>query len=117
MGGAIGQTLAIHHPTRLRTLTSIMSTTSAPDLPPPTREALEVLFSPAPTDEMAYLEHYARVWKVLRAGRFPLDEARDAMRARQIFARGLNPAGVARQMIAMIASGSRREALAGVRHW
>ncbi len=115
MGGAIAQTLAIHHTERLRTLTSIMSTTSAPDLPPPTREALEVLFSPAPTDETAYVEHYARVWRVLRAGRFPLDEARDAQRARRIFARGLNPAGVARQMVAMIASGSRRQALTGVR--
>jgi pimeloyl-ACP methyl ester carboxylesterase len=115
MGGAIGQTLAIHHPARLLTLTSIMSTTSAPDLPPPTAEALEVLFSPAPSEETAYVEYYARTWRVLRAGGFPLDEARDATRARQIFARGLNPAGVARQMVALIASGSRREALSRVR--
>ncbi|MGZ5132866.1 MAG: alpha/beta fold hydrolase, partial [Caldimonas sp.] len=32
MGGAIGQTLAINHPSRLRTLTSIMATTGAPGL-------------------------------------------------------------------------------------
>jgi pimeloyl-ACP methyl ester carboxylesterase len=115
MGGAIGQTLALHHPARLRTLTSIMSTTSAPGLPPPTPEALRVLLSPAPGDLVAYLEYHAQVWRVLRAGRFPLDEARDPVRARQIFERGLNPAGVARQMTAMLGSGSRREALGSLR--
>jgi len=114
MGGAIGQMLAIHHPARLHTLTSIMSTSGAPNLPPPTPEALDVLFSPVPTDQAAYLENYVRTWNVLRAGHFPLDEARDLDRARQIFARGLNPAGVARQMVAVIASGSRKEALAAV---
>jgi pimeloyl-ACP methyl ester carboxylesterase len=114
MGGAIAQTLALNHSARLCTLTSIMSTTSAPDLPPPTPEALQVLFSPPPNDLAAYLAHHARVWRVLRAGHFPLDEARDPIRARQIFERGLSPGGVARQMIAMIASGSRREALAAV---
>jgi pimeloyl-ACP methyl ester carboxylesterase len=115
MGGAIAQTLALHHPARLRTLTSVMSTTSAPGLPPPTPEALRALLSPAPGDLGAYLEYHAQVWRVLRAGRFPLDEARDPARARQIFERGLNPAGVARQLTAMLGSGSRREALGSVR--
>jgi pimeloyl-ACP methyl ester carboxylesterase len=115
MGGAIAQTLALHHPARLRTVTSIMSTTSAPGLPPPTPEALRALLSPAPGDLAAYLEYHAQVWRVLRVGRFPLDEARDPLRARQIFERGLNPAGVARQLTAMLGSGSRREALGSVR--
>ncbi len=115
MGGAIGQTLAIEHPDRLHTLTSIMSTTSAPNLPAPTPEAMKVLFTPAPLDLNAYLENYVRTWNVLRAGSFPLDEARDLDRARRIFERGLNPPGVARQMLAMIASGSRKKALAAVR--
>ncbi len=115
MGGAIGQTLAIHHPSRLRSLTSIMATTGEPGLPPPTPQATAVLFKPTPLDEAGYFESYAQTWKVLRAGRFPLDEARDLARAGQNFARGLNPAGVARQLVAILASGSRKPALAAVR--
>jgi pimeloyl-ACP methyl ester carboxylesterase len=115
MGGAIGQTLAIHHPTRLRTLTSIMATSGARGLPPPTPEALAILFKPTPTDQQGYFESYVRTWNVLRAGHFPLDEALDLTRAGQNYARGLNPAGVARQLVAILASGSRKEALANVR--
>ena len=115
MGGAIAQTLAIHHPQRLRTVTSIMATTGEPSLPPPTADALAVLFKPTPAEQAAYFESYAQTWKVLRAGSFPLDEARDLARAQQNFARGLNPAGVARQLVAILASGSRKPALGAVR--
>ncbi len=115
MGGAIGQTLAIHHAPRLRTLTSIMSTTGAPGLPGPTAQAAAILLKPAPTDRAGYLASYSETWKVLRAGDFPQDEARDAARAEQAFDRGLNPAGTARQLVAIIASGSRKQALGAVR--
>ena len=115
MGGAIAQTLAIHHPTRLRSLTSIMATSGAPGLPGPTPAAMAVLLKPTPTDWDGYLAGFQRTWKVLRAGSFPDDEARDASRAKLNFTRGLNPAGVARQMVAILASGSRRAPLAVVR--
>ena len=115
MGGAIGQTLAIHHAPRLRTLTSIMATTGAPGLPGPTAQAAAMLLKPAPTDRAGYLASYSETWKVLRAGDFPQDEARDAARAEQAFDRGLNPAGTARQLVAIIASGSRKQALGAVR--
>ncbi|MEP7300793.1 MAG: alpha/beta hydrolase [Caldimonas sp.] len=115
MGGAIGQTLAIRHPERLLSFTSIMATSGAPGLPPPTPQALAVLFKPTPTDQAAFFESYAQTWKVLRVGAFPLDEARDLSRAGQHFSRGLNPAGVARQLVAILASGSRKAALAAVR--
>ncbi len=115
MGGAIGQELAIHHPQRMLSFTSIMSSTGDPTLPPPTREAMAILFTPSPPTLEEYLPHYARVWHVLRGPGFPLDEARDAERARAVFARGLNPAGVARQLAAILASGNRKPALRGVR--
>jgi pimeloyl-ACP methyl ester carboxylesterase len=115
MGGAIAQTVAIHHPERLHSLVSIMATTGDPGLPPPTPEAMAMLLKPTPLDLSAYLESYAATWKVLRAGSFPSDEARDEARARANHARGLHPAGVARQLMAILASGSRKTALSGVR--
>ncbi|MDQ0072982.1 pimeloyl-ACP methyl ester carboxylesterase [Variovorax boronicumulans] len=115
MGGAIGQEMAIHHPQRMRSFTSIMSTTGDPALPPPTPEALAVLFSPTPLTFDAYLAHYKKIWRVLRGPGFPLDEARDAERAQLIFLRGLNPGGVARQLAAIFASGNRKPALRDVR--
>jgi pimeloyl-ACP methyl ester carboxylesterase len=115
MGGGIAQELAIRHPSRLETLTSIMSSTGEPGLPPPKPEAMAVLMTPAPADKAGYVASYQRNWRVLRAGSFPLDEARDPANAERNFARGLNPPGVARQLAAIIASGSRKQALASVR--
>ena len=115
MGGAIGQSLAILHPTRVLTLTSIMATSGAPGLPAPTPAAVAMLLKPTPTDQAGYFESYVQTWNVLRAGHFPLDEARDLTRAGQNFARGLNPAGVARQLTAILASGSRKQALSAVK--
>ena len=115
MGGAIAQTMAIDRPQRLRTLTSIMATTGAPGLPPPTPEAMAVLLKPPATALEDYVASYAQTWKVLRAGSFPEDEALDRARAERLHARGLNPAGVARQLAAILASGSRKPALAAVR--
>ena len=114
MGGAIAQEMAIRHSGRLRTMTSIMSSTGEPGLPPPTAQAMELLLAPTPTDREAYMARYAEIWRVLRGPGFPLDEARDAERAGRIFERGLNPAGAARQLAAIIVSGSRRDALRAV---
>jgi pimeloyl-ACP methyl ester carboxylesterase len=115
MGGAIAQTLAIEHPQRLRSLCSIMATSGDPSLPPPSPEALQLLMTPTPTDQAGYYRRYVQIMKVLRGPGFPLDDARDLERAAQNFTRGLYPPGVARQMVAILASGSRKAALARVR--
>ena len=115
MGGAIAQEIAIHSPERMRSLTSIMSTTGNPRLPQPKREAMALLTSSPPTSKDEYIETFARNWRILRAGSFPLDEARDRDRAERCYARGLNPDGVARQFRAILASGNRSKALAGVK--
>lgn len=115
MGGAIAQTMAIERPERLLTLTSIMATTGEPGLPPPTPAAMGVLLKPPVTTLDGYIRSYVETWKVLRAGSFPDDEALDRERAEAVFARGLNPPGVARQLAAILASGSRKAALRSVR--
>ncbi len=111
MGGMIAQEIAISFPQHVRSLTSIMSTTGNPRLPPPSREAATMLMAPPPRTKDEYLVRYAQTWKVLRAGHFPEDEALDRERAEHTFARGLNPAGVGRQLRAVLASGSRKERL------
>ncbi len=115
MGGMIAQTLAIEHPARVRTLTSIMSTTGHPGLPQARPDAMAVLLTPAPTERAAAIDHGVRVWRTIGSPGFPFDEAEVRRRAALAFDRGVNPPGVARQLVAILASGSRREALRGVR--
>jgi len=115
MGGMIAQEIAISYPQRVRSLTSIMSTTGNPKVPPPTREASAMLMAPPPKTKEEFFARFAQTWKVLRVGHFPLDEAKDRERAERVFARGLNPAGVGRQLRAILASGSRKERLHSVK--
>lgn len=114
MGGMIAQEIAISFPQRVRSLTSIMSTTGNPKIPGPTREATAVLMAPPPKSREEFIERFAKTWKVLRVGSFPDDEALDRGRAERSFARGLSPAGTGRQLRAILASGSRKERLRNV---
>jgi pimeloyl-ACP methyl ester carboxylesterase len=111
MGGMIAQEVAISFPRRVRSLTSIMSTTGNPKVPGPTREAAAILMAPPPKSREEYIERFGQTWKILRAGSFPEDEALDPARAARTFSRGLNPAGVGRQLRAILASGSRKQRL------
>jgi pimeloyl-ACP methyl ester carboxylesterase len=115
MGGMIAQEIAISFPQRVRSLTSIMSTTGNPKVPAPTREASAMLMAPPPTTKEEYFERFAQTWKILRVGSFPQDEALDRARAERTFERGLNPAGVGRQLRAILASGNRKARLASVK--
>lgn len=114
MGGMIAQAFALRHPSRTLTLTSIMSSTGNPDLPGPTPEAQAALLTPAPSDRAGYIEH--RVMSARAIGCKPewFDEAQVRAMAGPTYDRSFYPAGVARQMAAITASGSRREALAAV---
>ena len=115
MGGMIAQEIAMQHPDRVLSLTSIMSSTGNPKLPQATREASAILLAPPPTTKEEYLERFGKTWKVLRGGSFPLDEAKDLSRAEATYARGLNPAGVGRQLRAILASGNRKDRLRSVK--
>jgi pimeloyl-ACP methyl ester carboxylesterase len=114
LGGMIAQEIAIHYPGRIRTLTSMLSSTGHPELPPPKPEAQAVLVTPYPTDREGYLEYALKTWRLLSGPGFPIDEDRIKERAGRCFDRGLNLAGTVRQLAAVLASGSRREALESV---
>ena len=115
MGGMIAQEIAIVFPERVRSLTSIMSTTGNPKVPGPTREASALLLAPPVTTRDEFIVRFAQTWKLLRVGSFPQDEALDRERAIRTFERGLHPEGVGRQLRAILASGSRKERLAKVK--
>ena len=115
MGGMIGQIMAYRFPQRVRSLTSIMSTTGDPTLPPPTPEALAVLLVPIPTDLPAYTEGWLNVWRVLSGSRFPVEEALGRKWAEMSHQRGLNPNGFLRQMAAIMDSGNRKRILKDIK--
>ena len=81
MGGMIAQTLALEHPGRVRTLTSIMSSTGHPDLPTATPAAAAALFQPAPSDREGNIERAVRVFRAIGSPGFPFDETRVRERA------------------------------------
>lgn len=114
MGGMIAQSMAIHHPTRLASLISIMSSTGEPDLPPPTPEAIAVLTTPRPTDREGYIERSIEGWRILSGPTFPPDDNLNRKHAGLKFDRGIYPAGIARQLAAILSSGGRRELLKSV---
>jgi pimeloyl-ACP methyl ester carboxylesterase len=113
MGGMIVQTLAIEHPDRLLSMTSIMSTTGDPDVGQPSDAARELIMAPPPTDRDAYIAHAllaSRTWGSPAC----YEEERIARTAADAFDRCCHPAGGARQLMAIMASGSRTEALGSV---
>jgi len=115
MGGMIAQSVAIEFPSRVLTLTSIMSSTGNPDLPPATPTAMGVLLAPPPTTREEAIERSVTVFRTIGSPGFEFDEAEVRHRAALGFDRGFNPAGTLRQMVAILASGSRKEALKAVR--
>lgn len=115
MGGMIAQTMAIYYPERLLTLTSMMSTTGEADLPQATPAVMQTLLTPSPTDSReAYIDHSVKTWPIYSGSVYASSTERVRERAGQMFDRGLRPAGVARQMAAVVASGGRREQLQNV---
>jgi pimeloyl-ACP methyl ester carboxylesterase len=109
MGGMIAQTMAIEHPERVLTLTSLMSTTGEPEFGRSTPEARQALLTPPPGDRAGYVEAAERL-VLWRSKKYPdLAGAREV--AGESYDRCYHPEGVARQLAAMIASGSRAEGL------
>jgi pimeloyl-ACP methyl ester carboxylesterase len=113
MGGMLVQTLAIEYPERLLSMTSVMSTTGDPDVGNAAPEALAMLLTPAPDDREGAIRRHIEANGIY--GR-PAHQDEDRLRANAAAAydRGHHPAGVARQMRAIVTGGSRSDALRSV---
>jgi pimeloyl-ACP methyl ester carboxylesterase len=114
MGGMIGQTLALKHPERVLSLTSIMSTTGSTAVGQPRQDVMMALIAPTPADREGFIDHQVKTFKLIGSPDYPMqeDEFRDII-ARS-YDRSNYPAGFLRQLAGILASGDRTEALAGV---
>jgi pimeloyl-ACP methyl ester carboxylesterase len=117
LGGMIAQSAAARHTERTRSLVSLMSTSGDPRLPKAKPRAAATLLARRPPkgDREASIEFGVRVLKTISSPGYPPDE--DDLRARvaAAFDRAYYPAGVARQLLAIMASGSRVEMLKTIR--
>jgi len=113
MGGMIVQRMTIDFPDRVRSVTSIMSTTGNPAAASPHPEAMRALVTPPPTEREAYLEHQAATWRIFAGAYY--DEERFRDRFSRSYDRCFNPTGAAFQMAAIMGSGDRTTELADVR--
>ena len=111
MGGMIAQMMAIEHPGRLLSLTSIMSTTGEPDVGRSTGEATTALMGAPATTREDYIIQGVRN-RAVYASKRHYDPEFEAFRLARDWDRGIYPEGTARQLCAVLASGSRAEGLA-----
>ena len=118
MGGMIAQVFAATRPQRVRTLTSIMSTTGnpRPGIALGKVRALRALLKRPPrnpTLEQA-VDHLLFVFGVIGSPGFQQHAAQLRPHFERVARRGLYPAGTSRQLAAILASGDRREMLHGI---
>jgi proline iminopeptidase len=116
MGGMIAQTLAAGHPARVASLVSIMSSSGNRRVAVARPRALRALLSRPQdaSDADAAIAHMMSVFGIIGSRRFPIDPALLRRSCERVIARGYYPAGTARQLLAIVASGDRRRELARI---
>lgn len=117
MGGMIAQRMALAAPQRVRSLTSVMSSSGARHLPGPHPRVLQVLLSrPRDHGEAAVTAHYVRLFEAIASPAYPTDPDELRQRIRQSVRRaGYHPAGTARQLAAVAADTGRAQELRDIR--
>jgi pimeloyl-ACP methyl ester carboxylesterase len=116
MGGMIAQLVAANHPEKTLSLTSIMSTTGNPAVPPATPEAMQALTTRLPEDAPmeAMIDNAVKMQGAIGSPAHNYDTPEERARFKAAIERSVYPAGFGRQMAAIIANGDRREKLKGV---
>ncbi|MFX1327262.1 MAG: alpha/beta fold hydrolase [Promethearchaeota archaeon] len=115
MGGMIAQVIAYRHPSRVLSLTSIMSSTGNPDLPQPKPQALQVLLKPPPEGREAIIEDGVNRMRIIHGSGFPFDEKKARESVAAAYDRSNYRPGYSRQLAAILATGNRKSALASIK--
>jgi len=115
MGGMIAQSLAIHYPQRVLSLTSIYSTTGNPHLPQPKPEVMGLLLTPPPREREPFIQFETDLFRALTGPRFGFDEkwVRDTMG--KAYDRAYYPQGTGRQLVAVMTQSNRKGPLQNLR--
>lgn len=111
MGGMIAQTVAATRRARVRSLTSIMSTTGSRRVGQPRPQIYPLLLKPAPRERDAYVAHMLALLTAIGAPGDLLDTPEGRALVEDSYARDPDPRGTARQLAAILASGNRTRAL------
>jgi pimeloyl-ACP methyl ester carboxylesterase len=114
MGGMVAQLVAVRHPDRVRSLTSIMSTTGDPSVGTPNEAAMGVLFAPPAADRESAVKRAIDTYRVIGSPGFEFDEPALRDRAGLAFDRAHDPAGVARQLAAILSTHDRTRDLMSI---
>jgi pimeloyl-ACP methyl ester carboxylesterase len=110
LGGMVAQTVAIEYPDRVRSLTSMFSTTGERAVGQTDFAALGPIGAP-PEDRQGFIEWQVRAMRAVGSPGFPFDEEAVADRAGRAYDRGHDPLGMLRQAVAVVASGDRTDHL------
>jgi pimeloyl-ACP methyl ester carboxylesterase len=111
MGGMIAQSLAIHYPQRVLSLTSIYSTTGNPQLPQPKPEVMSLLLTPPPRDRDLFIRFELDLFRALTGPRFGFDEKWIRETMGKAYDRSYYPQGTGRQLVAVMTQNNRKAAL------
>jgi pimeloyl-ACP methyl ester carboxylesterase len=114
-GGMIAQVLGYRRPELVRSLGLIMTGSGKRVASVPRLRALGTLIRELPDDREAHVEALVRVFKVIGSPDYPEDEQWLREQIAAGYDRGNNPAGTARQLHAITASGDRTRRLRGVK--
>jgi pimeloyl-ACP methyl ester carboxylesterase len=107
MGGMIAQTMAITRPRRVRSLTSIMSTTGKRTVGWQHPSLLPTLLAPRGPSREAYVRASTTVWRLIGSPGYPQPVERTEERAGETYDRGVSASGVLRQMLAVVTQRDR----------
>jgi pimeloyl-ACP methyl ester carboxylesterase len=116
MGGMIAQNVAATHPQRLRSLTSVMSTSGHRSLPGADPLVSRHLFRSRPkgNDREAVIAHNMRTIELIGSPAFPIDAETRREMVSMSFDRCFYPAGFTRHVAAIVADGDRRSRLRAI---
>jgi pimeloyl-ACP methyl ester carboxylesterase len=115
MGGMIAQTMALEEPRRVRSLTSIMSTTGGRSVGWQNPRLIPAMLRPVRPGRDAYADSTVAMWRLIGSPAYPRDDDETRAIAHETFDRGISPGGTLRQMMAILTQPNRARRLGGLR--